>query len=790
MIRVDDSQPYDPLLFGVDRTSGIVGLQMLSRGSLEEPTRMRIYRRSEGTRTVEINDEPFYPFFILSDIRLLEGFPRHLFRFQHLNGAGFYRNLVVFERWGDFWDAFRHLDSTAPENQSRGHHTYYVSSPEQQYLMQTGRTLFKDLSFDDIHRLQLDIETYSNHNFSNPRRPEDRILLIALRDNRNWSHVVDGRILDEAEMLRKMIRIIRERDPDVIEGHNILGFDFPYILERARRSGVDIAIGRDGSAPRTFSTSIRFAERTVDYVAVEVAGRHVIDTYLQVLAFDVVKRDMPGYGLKSAAKYFGVAAENRTYLRGSEISEVWRTDPDRLVRYALDDVEETEALARRLSGSSFYLTQMVPIPFGQAARTGPAAKIEALFVREYMRRRAALPSPKRGTQTIGGYTDLFLTGIAGPIVYADVESLYPSIMLHWDVVPEADHQKLFPQLLSQLTELRLRTKRRMHAVEDDSERGELDARQSSYKVLINSFYGMLGFSRALFNDYSEADRVARHGQDLLRSVIRHISTEGGRVIEVDTDGVFFTPPPKVQDEDAEVLFISRLNNEMPNAIRIGLEGRYRKMLSYKMKNYALLGYDGALKFKGSSLISRSIERFGRRFVREAIRRLLDEDISGLHDLYLQTRDYIAEHKWSDVHEFSRTETIKDRIEKYRHDVDIGRRTKAAAYEVAIQRSERSGRRIRKGDRISYYVTGQAPDVTTFVNCKAADEWNPANPDENSAYYLRRLDDFASKFEPFFKPNEFRLIFSPEDLFGFSADGIQILSHERPVDLSEKASSPM
>ena len=58
---------------------------------------------------------------------------------------------------------------------------------------------------------------------------------------------------------------------------------------------------------------------------------------------------------------------------------MWQTDPQRLLHYALDDAIETERLARHLSGSTFYLTQLLPMPYGKVARTGPAAKIEALL---------------------------------------------------------------------------------------------------------------------------------------------------------------------------------------------------------------------------------------------------------------------------------------------------------------------------------------------------------------------------------------------------------------------------
>ena len=136
---------------------------------------------------------------------------------------------------------------------------------------------------------------------------------------------------------------------------------------------------------------------------------------------------------------------------------------------------ETGRLARHLSGSTFYLTQMLPMTYGRAARRGPAAKIESLFVREYLRQRYALPQSNWGSQSMGGYTDIFRTGVIGPVVYADVESLYPSIMLNYDIQPAGDSLDLFPRLLDRLTTLRLDTKSEMRAAEDEEVESELDA---------------------------------------------------------------------------------------------------------------------------------------------------------------------------------------------------------------------------------------------------------------------------------------------------------------------------
>ncbi len=785
----------DPALYGKDPTPGLLDVRLLPDAP-NDTTAMRLYQRSaDGSRVLE-KDEPFYPFFFLSDIKLLRGFPRNRFRFQRLHGTNYYRYLVVLPSWPAYRSAVRHVERSLAGEDERTDALYLVNTPAQQYLMQTGRTCFKGMAFDDLHRLQLDIEAYSEAGFPDPGRPECRVIVVALSDNRGWQRllhlapdvvVAHGQgFATEADLLRHLVLLVRERDPDVIEGHNIYAFDFPFLMERCRRHDVSFALGRDGAVPRTFPSSMRFAERTIDFPALDITGRHVIDTYFQVMSYDVFKRNLPGYGLKAAARYFGFAPENRTYVEGDRIAALWREDPARLLAYAGDDVVETERLARHLSGSTFYLTQLLPMPYAQVARTGPAAKIEALFVREYLRRRHSLPRSSRGSQALGGYTDVFVTGVAGPVVYADVESLYPSIMLHYDVRPATDALGLFSTLLRRLTDLRFDAKRQMHAASTAEERSALDARQTSYKNLINAFYGNLGFSMALFNDFAEADRVAATGQQILRTLIGVIRREGGRVIEVDTDGVLFVPPERCRNEAAERAFVEQRSADLPEGIRLGFEGRYRKMLSYKKKNYALLGYDDHLSFKGSSLVSRSTERFGRRFVRDAIRRLLEEDLPGLHDLYLRTRDRIVQHAWQGVEDFSRTETLKETLDQYEADVAAGKRPRAAAYELARQEAAATGRTPRKGDRISFYITGTSAQVTSFESARPAAAWDPDRPDENTAYYLKRLDEFARKFELFFEPHDFRLLFSPEDLFGFSAEGIRIRSVERaPEDLEDE-----
>lgn len=766
-----------PLLTGRNPEPRIIAVDHSADGA------MHLTLRERGRLTER--DEPFYPFFHLADATLLEGFPQKHW-VKRTEGDNRYATLCAFEGWSVMWDAvhfmvdrFNKRTSASVDSHAGLDGLHLLTDPVTQFLVQSGRTLFKEMAFEDLHRMQLDIETTTGGGgtFSSATRPSDRIILIALADSRGWEHIIDGRRSDEPAMLKELFRIIRQRDPDVLEGHNILGFDLPYILKRCQLHGIPAVLGRDGKPSRLPDGPSRQGETGFDQPPVDIAGRHVVDTLTLVQSWDSAKRVMDSHGLKYAARFFGLSTPDRVVIEGDQIARTWETDPELLVRYAMDDVRETARLSELLSPPSFHLTRMVPCAYGTVTRMGSAHRIELMMLREYVHRKHAIPAPAPPVPTGGGYTALFFTGVLGPVVHADVESLYPSLMLARAIAPASDDLGVFGEMLRDLTAERLTLKQQMRAAADPAERMRLDARQSSMKILINSFYGYLGYARALFNDYRAADAVTAAGQEVVRGIVDALRTTRARVIEVDTDGVFFVPPPDVNDEASERRAVEALAASLPAGISLVVDGRYRRMLSYRKKNYALLGYDDRLQIKGSSLISRSMERFGRSYIRSGIERILNDDIDGLHRLYVEIAHAISAHAM-DIRDFARVEVMHDSLDEYRKGVEKEERNRSAVYEVALA----SGKRYRPGDRIAYYITGTEPGVRIAEACKSADDWDPHFPDENVAFYLRRLDEFSSRFEPFFRPADFSRIFSPDDLFPFSAEGIIIQT--RTVDEGE------
>ena len=758
----------DAILFGRNDESKVVAAYQTSE------TTIKIVKRIDSATVTE--ERKFYPFFFLKDSSLLKEFGKKFWDVK-LADNNYYQHLCIFRKWSDMRAALRrvadnlHIDTgEASRDYSKIEEVYVKLDPVFQFLMQTGITLFKDMEFAELRRMQLDIETFSKFSFSVASRQDDRIILISLSDNSGWEYVIDGREKSEAEMLTELVEIIKQRDPDVIEGHNIYNFDLPYIMARCEMNDVKLKVGRDSLEPKVFTSHVSYAEKQIEYSNIEIPGRHIIDTWLLVQSYDATRRELESYGLKNVAKHFGFAAEDRTYIEGSKISETWLTNSDLLVKYALDDVRETRLLSEHLSQTSFYLAQILPYNYGQISCTGSAAKIESLFVREYLRKKHSIPKPQTGRQTTGGYTDVFLCGVVGPIVHADVESLYPSVMISYKISPASDQLGVFQKTLKHLAKLRIDTKQRMKEELNSMEKLKLDAMQSSLKILINSFYGYLGYSRGIFNDYTAADMVTETGQKILRQTITQIISEGGTLLEVDTDGLYFVPPPEHVGEEKEKKFTAKLSRSLPQGINLSLDGRYEKMLSYKKKNYALLAYDGKVKIRGSALISRSMERFGRDFISNAIELVLREDIQALHNLYVNYASKILSRQLP-TEKMVRTETVRESINDYQSAVRANKRNRTASFEAAIY----AGLDLRPGNKVSYYIVGSDPHQRSFANARLYDKDTKDLSDYNPHYYLRKLDECTNRFSDLFEPGDFQKIFSSEtdSLFAISLDGIKM-----------------
>jgi DNA polymerase elongation subunit (family B) len=600
------------------------------------------------------------------------------------------------------------------------------------------------MAFGDLRRLQPAIKTYCQPGFEFPNsaRESDRITAIALSDSTGWERLISGKEFDEAEMLRELVKEIGQHDPDVIEGHNLFRFDLEYIEARARKNKVELKFGRNGSRLSSHASRMQVAERTITYRKYEIFGRHVIDTWILAQHYDVATRTLENVGLKEIARHFGIASPDRTTIPADKASWYFDHDPDTLFRDALDDVRETRAVAELLSASHFVQAQIFPYSYQNIPLRGNATKIDALFLREYLHQGFSVPRPDEGREVVGGYTHMEYQGIARRVLHCDVTSLYPSIMLVYDYLPQIDELGLFAGLLRDLRMFRLKAKELARDGRNEDSKLYFNALQSTFKILINSFYGYLGFQMGHFNDFDAANQVTAKGRELIQSAVAWLTERGAQIIEVDTDGIYFIPPQAVGTAVEEENLIASLKEILPKGIDLELDGRYPAMFSYKMKNYALLDEQGRLRIKGSGLRSRGLELFQREWLEEMLTLLLKGEKEKIPEPYARYADDVAYHR-KDISWLAKTETLQDSLENYQAKVKAKKRNAAAPYELALK----ADRRYQAGDQISYYVTGSKAKVKISANCKLASEWDAKNPDENVEHYQAKLKELYDKFKP-------------------------------------------
>src|SRR6478609_4312348 len=523
------------LLFGADKTSRIVAIELGETGTVH------VYRREKkGSTTVDV--EPFHPF-VWTDGDITD---LGLENAQKLAGDLRYNWLVTVDSW-------KELIALRNGLKKAGRNFFGLSDPVQHYLSATGRTLFKQLPFEELKRMQLEVLSPTGEN-DLAEASQNPIASIALSDNSGWEQliVVDPVKREESELdaLKQLTAIIKERDPDVIEGHNLFRFDLPYLVARARKVKVKLDWGRSGGFLRSRPSRLQIAEKTIDYPKFQIDGRHFVDTFLLAQFYDVGMRTLTGFERVDVAQHFGFCdSAELSALAGKELQRAYIKNDDRFRQRALCAVRETRAVAELLSPSYFIQAQIFPYNYQDVIVRGNATRINALFLREYLRQRHSIPEMPVAMSFEGGFTAIYFTGVARNVWHCDVASLYPSIMLQFDCFPATDQLQIFRHLLTDLRKFRLEAKARMRAERDPAKQHHLQALQNTFKILLNSFYGYLGFAQGHFADFDAAARVTQIGRDLLKKMIDWLNARGAQVIEVDTDGIYFVPPSYV---DADV----------------------------------------------------------------------------------------------------------------------------------------------------------------------------------------------------------------------------------------------
>jgi len=348
----------------------------------------------------------------------------------------------------------------------------------------------------------------------------------------------------EAELLKLFCRRVLELDPDVITGWNIVDFDFTVLLRRAEALGVPLEIGRVPGAARLRRN--RFGRQSAQ---VSIPGRSILDG-IALLRGAFIK--MERYSLEFVARQ--VLGHGKTVTgdhRGEEIVRMFREDRERLVEYNLNDARlVTEILEEldliELTVQRSLLTGMPPDRVASSI-----AAFDFLYLSRLGKRDVVAPSvdASREADGIGGGHVLEpLSGLYENILVLDFKSLYPSLIRTFQIdplgyvespdpgddlirAPNGAHFRRQPGILTELLDELF--PRREQAKAEDNEIAAF-----AIKILMNSFFGVLGTPACRFFNPQIANAITSFGRELLLWCKRRIELDGLRVLYGDTDSLF------------------------------------------------------------------------------------------------------------------------------------------------------------------------------------------------------------------------------------------------------------
>ena len=368
------------------------------------------------------------------------------------------------------------------------------------------------------------------------------VFMIGEPDDKSASYI--RWVEDEHALLVQFIAWFNEYDADVIIGWNVINFDFDLLQKRCDLLRVDFNIGRDGRSPYWRKN------RNSDNKYISIAGRVVLDgidllktaTYsFPSFSLENVSRDLLGLGKKV----------DKVESRLAEITENFLNNKPALAAYNLEDC--------RLVWLIFEKTHLLEFAMLRAHLTGleldriggSVAAFTNLYLPKLHRAGYIAPNMGDGTSGLvspGGFVMDSIPGLYNNVLVLDFKSLYPSIIKTFNVDPMglieglnspenaivgfdgayfSRDKHFLPKIIDSLWKERDKAKKENNA-----------ALSQAIKIIMNSFYGVLGSTGCRFFDPRLSGSITKRSHELLITTKTWIEAKGYQVIYGDTDSIF------------------------------------------------------------------------------------------------------------------------------------------------------------------------------------------------------------------------------------------------------------
>jgi len=350
----------------------------------------------------------------------------------------------------------------------------------------------------------------------------------------------------EKDLLEGFCRRVRELDPDILTGWNVLEFDLAVLARLAARRGTTLELGRGPGALRLRAEGSARGTRQAS-----VPGRVVLDGIFLLRGAFVRMHD---YSLDAVAReVLGEGKTLRGHGRADEILRLFEQDRPRLVEYNRTDARLAKDVLDELHLVELAVerSRLTGMPLDRVSSS--IAAFDFLYLSELRRRGVVAPSVRTMAQVEpmgGGHVLEPLPGLYRNVIVLDFKSLYPSLIRTFQIDPlnlvrpgsspaetdpiVAPNGAAFARRRGILTEMLDAIMPQREAARRAGDR----VKSQALKILMNSFYGVLGTPACRFYDPRLANAITSFGRDVLLWCQRRIEAGGRRVLYGDTDSLF------------------------------------------------------------------------------------------------------------------------------------------------------------------------------------------------------------------------------------------------------------
>jgi DNA polymerase-2 len=380
-------------------------------------------------------------------------------------------------------------------------------------------------------------------------------------------------LVDETALIKRFLEWVRLTDPDVFIGWNVINFDFRFLQKKCDQLKIPFTMGRDNSTivwRRSHDDSGRYF--------LVIPGRVVLDgidtlksaTYsFASFSLESVGNDLLGRGklIHDAMSHVKGSREaiHDPLFKAREIRRQFREDKQSLAAYNLEDCQLVWDIFEKIDLVNFSIERARLTGLEMDRVGGSVAAFDNLYLPRLHRKGYIAPNIgdyEGRLSAPGGYVMNSQPGMHDSVLVLDYKSLYPSIIRTFNVDPYAriaalqepesasipgfdgarfsKKEYILPDIIQELWQARDRAKR------DDNK-----ALSQAIKIIMNSFYGVLGTPGCRIHDSRLTSSITKRSHELIRHTVNLIEDEGYSVIYGDTDSVFVSLNRAVDNASAD-----------------------------------------------------------------------------------------------------------------------------------------------------------------------------------------------------------------------------------------------